>query len=209
MKRLVRAAYVGLWSAWFRWGRGLVSRLVDLIRPKSKTPLPRFASLEAFARWWRANTRWRSDPLFGVLDIMPSGGYAQWCFETKGRFEEDCDGLAYIACHYLTRVPNVRDIYLVTLAYDPIVVLSRQGRASWAERLSNIAHVICVFRQHDRWGVVSNTDVYLPQWSSFGEAVTQNPACAGQPILWYEVRELTLRRVLARRVTHPQNIGLA
>ena len=206
MKRLGRAIYVVLWSAWLRWGRGPLSRLVNLIRPRSTTPLPRFASLEAFARWWRANTRWRPDPVFGLVDIIPSLEYAQWAFEQRGRFEEDCDGLAYVAGHCLTRVPGVDAVYIVTLAFDPFATALAPAHTTWADRIASIAHVICVFRQGNKWGVVSNSDVYAPQWSSFAEAVTQNPACAGSPILWYEVRELSLRRVAAGRVRDPESI---
>ncbi len=203
---LLRAAFIALWSAWFRWGRIPLSRLVNLWRPRSNTPVPRFASLEAFARWWYANTHWVPDPLWGALDILPSLEHAQWCFEKKGRFEEDCDGLAYVGGHCVARVPGVREVYLVTLVYDPFSPLPGN---TLSERLFNIAHVIAVFRQGNKWGVISNREVYAPQWDDFGEAVTQNPACRGRRILWYEVREISLRRVLARRVRQADDIALA
>ncbi len=202
-RRFVRWVYVTLWSAWFRWGRIPLSRFVDLWRPKRPAHLPRFASLEAFRRWWQSNTRWAPDPLFGIVDIISSLDYAQWCFEERGVFEEDCDGLAYVGGCCVARVPGVQDVYLVTLAFDPFSPLP--GR-TLKERLLNIAHVITVFRQGERWGVLSNQDVYPPQWRSLGEAITQNPACTGRRILWYEVRDITLRRKVARRVADEEDI---
>ncbi len=197
VQRMLQWAYVTLWAAWFRWGRIPLSRFVDLWRPKRRAHLPRFSSLEAFRRWWQSNTRWAPDPLFGIVDIFPSLEHAQWCLEERGLFQEDCDGLAYVGGYCVARVPGIQDVYLVTLAFDPFSYLP--GR-TLKERLLNIAHVITVFRQGDRWGVLSNQDVYLPRWNSFAEAVTQNPACEGRRILWYEVRDLSLQRKVARRV---------
>ncbi len=206
VRSLIRTLYVALWSAWFRWGRIPLSRLVDLWRPKGSLSAPRFASLEAFARWWQANTRWASDPFFGAFDIFASLEHALWCFEEKGIFEEDCDGLAYVAMHMVQRVPGVSESYLVTLAFDPFDPLPVSTLTS---RLQNLAHVICVYRQASRWGVISNTDVFLPQWESFAAAVTRNPHCRGRNILWYEVRDTNLCRVAARRISAPTQISVA
>lgn len=175
--------YVALTHVYFRHVKLPVSRLVDRFRPKSAWNLPAFSSLEEFAQWLAVHTRWRLDPLAGVLDIFPSLGHLAWQLEQKGLVEDDCDGLAFLAAQGARQFADVPGmVYVVTLVLDPRRL-----------PLVQAAHVLCIFRHQGCWRVFSNGGLYPQCYPSFWKALTDNPHCYGQRILSVEVRDADLR----------------
>ncbi len=188
-QRVFLALYVPLWTFWFRWGRRPLSWLVDRFRPHVPLPPRRFQSLEEFAQWWAAHTRWRSDPLKGAIDVVASLAYAQWQWREKGVFEGDCDGLAYVAAQHLSPLVDKGHCYIVTLLLNPF-----DFSGLW-EGLQMGAHVLCIFRYRGKWRVLSNTELFPQAWDTFDEALHLNPYTRGHTVLWYEIRDAHMRRV--------------
>ncbi|NPA91915.1 MAG: hypothetical protein GXO55_10825 [Chloroflexi bacterium] len=185
-QRTFLTLYVPLWATWFRWGRGILSRTVNRFRGRLAGPNRYFESLDAFRAWWQNHTRWKSDPLQGIIDIVASLEHAQWQWAHKGIFEDDCDGLAFVAAHYLADFADDHQCHVVTLLLNPF-----EYPTLW-EGLQLGAHVLCLFQHQGRWHVLSNTEIFDETWSTFEEALYQNPYSAGHTILWYRVD--TVRR---------------
>ncbi len=182
-QRAFLKVYVPLWALWFRLGRRPLSWLVDRFRPRVSLPPRRFDSPESFAHWWREHTRWRSDPLKGAFDVIASLAYAQWQWREKGVFEDDCDGLAYVAAQHVRLFADGGRCYVVTLLLNPF------DFSSLWEGLQMGAHVLCIFPYQGRWYVLSNNEIFPQTWATFSEALEENPYTRGHTILWYEVRD--------------------
>jgi len=181
--RLLVRPYVALVSWYFRRLKLPLSRLADLFRPKERFLLPSFASLEEFAGWLAAHTRWRPDPLAGAFDIFPSLKHLAWQLAHHGQAADDCDGLAYLAAQGALQFADTPDlVYVVTVVLDPTRLPLQQA-----------AHVLCIFRHAGRWRVVSNSELYPQSYASFWRALTDNPHCQGHAILFYELRDAHLR----------------
>ena len=179
-------------SVFFRALKVPVSTVANGLTPKA--PWTSFAvrwdTLEDYAAWLSQpeHAAWRSDRLGGLLDFFPSLSTISAQFRDKGRFEEDCDGLALFSAQNVRQFADEADAaYVVTLILDPF---SFDRNA-----LLLAAHVICVFRREGAWRVVSNTNLFPDRFPSFATAVQSNPSCAGHPVLWAELRGFRLRRL--------------
>lgn len=183
MHRWLVQPYLGIVRFYFRRLKLPASRLANLFRPKERFLLPSFASLDEFAGWLAGHTRWRADPLAGVLDIFPSLEHLAWQLTHQGYAADDCDGLAYLAAQGARQFADAPDlIYVVTLVLNPMRLPLEQA-----------AHVLCIFRHAGRWRVVSNGTLYPQAYASFWRALTDNPHCHGHTILFYELRDADLR----------------
>ena len=189
MKRALAALYVAFLRAWLRWGKAIPSWVYARLKPQAAIDWERVASssLEEYAAWLQAHTRWVSDPLWGLLDLYPSLGYLFWQLEHKGVVEDDCDGLAYFALASVTPYCDTPgDRYLVDLVLDPFQI-----------SLARSAHAICVFRAGGKWRVISNGVLDPDAWDTFEDAVRQNSYARGYRVLWWAARDANLRRVPA------------
>lgn len=191
-RRLARGLYRRGLAVTFRALKVPLSGVANSVAPKA--PWTSFATrwdtLEDYANWLKNedHAAWRSDPLGGLVDFFPSLNTIAAQFRDKGKFEEDCDGLAVFSAQNVRQfADDPGAVYIVTLILDPF---------SFAEKaLERSAHVICVFRKEGAWRVVSNTDVFAEHFTSFAAAVQKNSYCAVHPVLWAEVRNTHLRRL--------------
>jgi len=168
-----------------------LSRLVNLFRPRLPWRPRLFASLDAYGEWLPTAVRWKLEPLGGLFDTFPSLGHIEWQLQTRGRFEDDCDGLAYFSANcVLPFCDDPADCYVVTVVIDPFEV-----------GLLYAAHVLCIFRSGGFWRVISNDELYPQRWDSFEEALQQNGYCQGHRLLLVEIRDRHLRYLRSWR--HP------
>lgn len=194
-----RGAYVALWRLWFRHGRGVLSRAVDRVRPRQVGTWPSFTSLDDFGRWWATHTRWKSDPLWGLVDIVASPDHARWQWQHKGIFEDDCDGLAYMAAQHVRSLADPGHCYVVTLLLDPFEF------PNVVQGIALGAHVLCIFRHEGEWRVLSNSELYPQSWPTFERALEENPFTRGHRVLWYELRDADMRYLVDRKLPTAQS----
>ena len=189
-RRLVRGLYRRGLAASFRALKIPLSTVANGITAKAPWTsfTPRWDTLDKYAEWLPQHATWHADPLGGLLDYFPSLDTIAAQFRDKGKFEDDCDGLALFSAQNVRQFADEPDaVYVVTLILDPF---------SFAEKaLERAAHVICVFRKEAAWRVVSNNQVFPDRFPSFATAVQSNSYCAGHPVLWAEVRDVRLRRL--------------
>ena len=177
------AFYVFGLKVWFRWGKVPLSRLADLFRPHLPWQQRAFASLEEYGQWLPSAVRWKQEPLGGAFDTFPSLEHIEWQLQTKGLFEDDCDGLAFFSAQNLLPFYNdPADGYVVTIIINPFQV-----------GVQYAAHVLCIFRSSGFWRVISNDELYPQRWSSFEDALQENGYCRGHPLLHVEIRDRNLR----------------
>ncbi len=193
-RRLTRGFYWRGLRVFFRALKVPVSTLANGLAPKASWTsfAARWDTLEDYAAWLSQpeHAAWRSDRLGGLLDFFPNLSTIAAQFRDKGRFEEDCDGLALFSAQNVRQFTDETDAaYVVTLILDPF---SFDQNA-----LQLAAHVICVFRREGAWRVVSNTSVFADRFPSFARAVQNNPYCTGHPVLWAEVRNFRLHRLVS------------
>lgn len=182
VRRCLVALYVFGLKVWFRCGKLLLSQLVNVFRPRLPWQPRAFASLEAYAEWLPTAVRWKQEPWGGALDTFPTLEHIEWQLQTRGRFEDDCDGLAYFSAHnVLPFCDDHADCYVVTVVINPFEV-----------GLLYAAHVLCFFRSDGSWRVISNDELYPQRWSSFEEALRQNSYCRGHQLLHVEIRDKDL-----------------
>lgn len=195
-RRLARGLYWRGLAFSFRALKVPLSAVANSVAPKAPWTsfAPRWDTLEAYADWLSPpqpqpqHVVWRPDPLGGLLDYFPSLDTIAAQFRDKGKFEDDCDGLALFSAQNVRQFADDPDaVYIVTLIMDPF---SFDGKA-----LERAAHVICVFRREGVWRVVSNTDVFDERFPSLAAAVQKNSYCIIHPVLWAEVRNTRLRRL--------------
>jgi len=191
-RRLVRGLYWRGLAISFRALKIPLSTIANAVA--AKAPWSSFATrwdtLEEYAAWLkpRRYADWRPDPLGGLLDYFPSLDTIAAQFRDKGKFVDDCDGLALFSAQNVRQFADDPDaVYIVTLIMDPF---SFDDKA-----LERAAHVICVFRREGVWRVVSNTDVFDERFPSLAAAVQKNSYCIIHPVLWAEVRNTRLRRL--------------
>jgi hypothetical protein len=167
--------YAAFLRGWFRYGKPLASALVNLWRPRepvnlalpfvfSKIRVLQPQTLAELADWLAQHTGWTSDPLGGALDIWPKAGNIEWQLNHKGRFEDDCDGLAYLtawAVRPLCDDPN--QDYIVTVMYDPRQVA-----------LDHWGHVLNLFRHQGEWRLFSNAELDPRAWPTPCAALYDN-----------------------------------
>jgi len=183
LRRCLLALYVLGLKVWFRWGKPLLSRLVNAFRPRLPWQERSFTSLEAYGQWLSTAVCWKIEPLGGVFDTFPSLEHIEWQLQTRGRFEDDCDGLAYFSANnVLPFCDDPADCYVVSVVINPFEV-----------GLLYAAHVLCIFKSGGTWRVISNDKLYPQRWSSFEEALQQNPYCSGHQLLHVEIRDHRLR----------------
>lgn len=192
-RRVARRVYWRSLALSFRFFKRPFSELRNhLFLPRSQWPGHDdvWENLEAYAEWLPRHVRWRADPLNGALDFFPDRATIAAQFRDKGRFEEDCDGLAYFSAQNVQQfVADPSQIFVVTIVLDPYTFAK--------DRLLYAAHVICVFRHERAWRVISNDTLYRDRFDSFAQAVQYNPYCTGHPVLWVEVRTPNLRRLFS------------
>lgn len=191
-RRLARGLYRRGLAIVFRAFKVPLSGIANSLAPKAPWTsfTTRWDTLEDYANWLLdpQHAAWRSDPLGGIVDYFPTLGTIAAQFRSKGKFEDDCDGLALFSAQNVRQFADDPDaVYIVTLIMDPFSFGSRA--------LDFSAHVICVFRREGAWQVVSNTVVFADRHPSFAAAVQKNPYCAAHPVLWVEVRDIRLRRL--------------
>ena len=177
MKRRQRAIVWG-WrhglAVWMVWLKRPFSRLANLTKPAVPWQPLQFASLDEYAGWLREHADWVADPLGGVTDSFPSLGNAAYQLLSKGKFEDDCDGLAYFsAANVEPFCDRPEDRYLVTLLLNPF-----DAGIGWA----NAAHVMLFFKQGGQWRVISNQYLEAPAWDTFLDALQHNSYVGGRPI---------------------------
>jgi len=193
-QRVTRGSYSRGLTLWFRWGKTSLSRLANLLRPRATWPqhVPFWRSLEEYAAWLPHHVRWTPDPLGGVFDTYLSPATLAAQMRNRGRIEKDCDGLAQFSALNLTYLlPQPQEVFIVTVILDPFS-FDKQA-------LLYAAHVLCVFRHEGDWRVISNDSLYPERYPSFAAAVQHNPYCAGHPLLWFEVRDIHLKRLHSGR----------
>ncbi|NOZ50144.1 MAG: hypothetical protein GXP37_08880 [Chloroflexi bacterium] len=193
-QRLLRRGYQRLLAGWFGGGKVGLSHLLNLFRRKAPWPSYTISwrSLDEYARLLPKLVIWQPDPLGGAIDTFYNREIIAAKYRQKGVFAKDCDGLALFSAYnleLLLRQPAV--IYVVTVILDPF---------SFAKSpLLYAAHVICVFRHEGAWRVISNDTLYAEPFESLAAAVQHNPYCAQHPVLWFEVRNTSLKRLHAGR----------
>ena len=107
-------------ALWMVWLKRPFSRIANRTRPSLPWQPLNFDSLEDYAQWLPDHVEWISDPLGGVVDFFPSLGNAAWQLATKGRFSDDCDGLAcFSAANISPFCDRPEDRYLVTMLINP------------------------------------------------------------------------------------------
>lgn len=194
-KQALRGGYSRGLMFWFRWGKIILSRLANLLRPRATWPqhVPFWRSLEEYAAWLPAHVRWMPDPLGGAFDSFLSPAALAAQMRDRGYVQKDCDGLAQFSALNLTYLlpRGAQDVFIVTVILDPF---SFQKQA-----LLYAAHVLCVFRHEQAWRVISNHELFPDRYPSFAAAVQHNPYCAGHPVLWFEVRDPHLKRLHSGR----------
>jgi hypothetical protein len=154
------------------WLKRPFSWLANKTKPTVPWQPLRFASLEEYAEWAREHVEWVADPLGGVVDSFPSLGNAAYQLLSKGKFQDDCDGLAYFsAANIEPFCDRPQDRYLVTVLLNPFDI-------GWA----NAAHVMLFFKQGGKWRVISNQYLYAPAWDTFWDALQHNDYVAGRPV---------------------------
>lgn len=194
IRRAARAMYHTLLALWFAFGKTRLSRVVNLFRRKAPWPGHEVSwhSVEEMAEALPKLVQWTPDPLGGAFDTFYNREIIAARFRKEGLLQKDCDGLALFAAYHLeSLLPPPRRIYLVTVVLDPFT-FARQP-------LAYAAHVICVFRYRGAWRVISNDTLYPETYESFAEAVQYNPYCAAHPVLWFEVRDIHLKRLFSGR----------
>lgn len=175
MKRRQQAVIWG-WrrglTVWMVWLKRPFSRLANLTKPKVPWQPLAFSSLDEYASWLADHVEWVSDPLGGVVDSFPSLGNAAYQLLTRGKFRDDCDGLAcFSAAHIEPFCDRPQDRYLVTVLIDPFDV-------GWA----NAAHVMLFFKQAGKWRVISNQLLYATRWDTFLDALQHNDYVGGRHV---------------------------
>lgn len=175
MKRRQRAVVWG-WrqglAVWMVWLKRPFSRVANLAKPAVPWQPLQFASLDEYAEWLKDHVEWVADPLGGVVDSFPSLGNAAYQLLSKGKFQDDCDGLAYFsAANIEPFCDRPEDRYLVTVLLNPFDI-------GWADS----AHVMLFFKQAGKWRVISNQLLYAPAWDSFLDALQGNDYVAGRPV---------------------------
>lgn len=175
MKRRQKAVVWG-WrralTVWMVWLKRPFSTLANKTKPSVSWQPLQFTSLDEYAVWLRDHVEWVADPLGGVVDSFPSLGNAAYQLLAKGKFEDDCDGLAcFSAANVEPFCDRPEDRYLVTVLINPFDV-------GWA----NAAHVMLFFKQGGKWRVISNKDLYAPVWDTFLDALQHNAYVAGRPV---------------------------
>lgn len=177
------ALYVFGLKVWLRWGKMALSSLADRFRPHLPWQGHTFASLEEYGRWLPGAVRWKQEPLGGIFDTFPSLEHIEWQLQTRGRFEDDCDGLAYFSAqNVLPFCDNPADCHVVTVIINPFEV-----------GVMYAAHVLCIFRSGGFWRVISNDELYPQRWDSFEQALQENGYCRGHALLHVEIRDAHLR----------------
>jgi hypothetical protein len=192
LRRLARGLYWRLLALSFRLLKPMLSALRNRLQPRATWPGhdATWPDLEAYAEWLPRHVRWHSDPLNGLVDTFPDRETIAAQFRAQGYFADDCDGLAFFSAQ---NVRNFADdperVYIVTVVLDPYTFPQNP--------LLYAAHVICVFLHKGVWRVISNDTLYRQYFSSFAEAVQNNPYCAGHPVLWAEVRNAELKPIVS------------
>lgn len=159
-------------TVWMVWVKRPFSRVANLTKPKVPWQPLQFATLEEYAGWLKEHVEWVADPLGGVIDSFPSLGNAAYQLLHKGKFQDDCDGLAcFSAANIEPFCDRPEDRYLVTVLINPFDV-------GWA----NAAHVMLFFKQGGKWRVISNQLLYAPAWETFLDAVQHNDYVGGRPV---------------------------
>lgn len=187
MKAFIANLYVLLIRAWLRWGKPVRSKVAGLFQPKVDFDVAdvQFDSLSEFADWLKEHTEWRSDPVRGLFDLYPSLGHLFWQLEHNGVVQDDCDGLSYFSAACVAPYcDSPRDRYLVDIVLDPFEI-----------ELARSAHNICVFRRHGKWRVISNGMLDAGKWPTLDEAVRGNSYAQDYSVLWWEARDINLKRV--------------
>jgi len=193
VQRCLVALYVFGLKLWFRWGKLALSWVVNLFRPRLPWQRRAFASLEAYGEWLPGAVAWKQEPLSGAFDTFPSLEHIEWQLETRGRFEDDCDGLAYFSANnVLPFCDDPAECFVVTVIINPFEV-----------GLLYAAHVMCIFKSEGAWRVISNDELLAQRWSTFEEALEQNPYCRGHRLLHVEVRDHNLRYLRSWSPEHP------
>jgi hypothetical protein len=181
---------------WLRWGKPLLSKTTNTFKPQlSIASTHTFESLEDFAEWLKAHTKWKGEPLRGLFDTYPSLEHLNWQLDTKGYVEDDCDGLAYFAAvNVIPFCDSPSDSYVVSVIFDPLEVA-----------LESFAHAICVFKSGGMWRVISNGELDPGKWQTLDEAVLENGACRRdkEALRCVEKRTSDLRLVASAMVSQP------
>ncbi|MBS1252646.1 MAG: hypothetical protein MAG451_01687 [Anaerolineales bacterium] len=192
MRAFVAQTYVLLIRAWLRWGKPVRSKVAGWFQPKvafEVGDIAAFDSLSAFAGWLEQHTNWRADPVRGLFDLYPSLGHLFWQLENDGIVEDDCDGLSYFSAACVAPYcDSPADRYLVDIVLDPFEI-----------EVSRSAHSICIFRRDAKWRVISNGVLDAGEWDTFDAAVRGNSYARDYTVLWWEVRDVNLKRVSSPR----------
>lgn len=168
---------------WMVWLKRPFSKVANLTKPKVPWQPLQFASLDEYAAWLREHAEWVADPLGGVIDSFPSLGNAAYQLLTKGKFADDCDGLAcFSAANIEPFCDRPEDRYLVTVLINPFDV-------GWADA----AHVMLFFKQNHKWRVISNQYLYAPAWDTFLDALQLNDYVGGRTIYLAVVQDAQLK----------------
>lgn len=191
-RRLSLVFFIAGLQVWFRTVKVPLSRAVGYFRDGIEPVTRESASLDEFAVWWQAHSRWHADPWKGALDTFPTLRQAELQLSRMACVQDDCDGLAYVAANQLrTQGVVTGEVYVVTIITDPF---------SWDQQaLLMAAHVICVFHHQNQWRVVSNETLFPETWTDFETAVLDNPYARGHRVLFYEVRTPDLKFVRSQR----------
>ncbi len=186
-RRMVRGAYWRLLASIFRWGKIPFSHLLARFEPRAEWPGhdAHWESLEDYGRWLATHVRWKPDRLGGLIDVFPTREMIAAQFQSRGIFEDDCDGLAYFSGQNLIQfADDPNQITLVTVILDPFTFEESP--------LLYAAHVLVVFPYLGKWRVISNEILFPEAYNSFAEAVQFNPYCREHPVLWAEARDRDL-----------------
>jgi len=156
------------------WLKRPFSWLANQTKPSVPWQPLQFSTLDEYAGWLREHAEWVADPLGGVIDSFPSLGHAAFQLLSTGKFQDDCDGLAYFsAANVEPFCDRPEERYLVTVLLNPF-----DRDIGWA----NAAHVMLFFKQGGQWRVISNQYLYTPAWDTFLDALQHNDYVAGRPI---------------------------
>lgn len=188
MKRRQRAVVWG-WrqglAVWMVWLKRPFSRVANLTKPAVPWQPLQFNSLDEYAGWLKEHAEWVADPLGGVIDSFPSLGNAAFQLLSTGKFQDDCDGLAYFsAANVEPFCDRPEERYLVTVLLNPF-----DRDIGWA----NAAHVMLFFKQGGQWRVISNQYLYAPAWDTLLDALQHNDYVGGRPIYLAVIQDAKFR----------------
>lgn len=186
MRPIAVALFALIVQLWLLIGKPIRTWWFNRLQPQSPVDLSKvtFPSLEEYAAWLAANTKWEQDPLGGLWDVYPALGHLFWQLETRGYVADDCDGLAYFAAATVQPYcdPGTQP-YVVSLTLNPFEV-----------GLPLSVHAMCFFQHDGNWRGISNGQLDPGAWGSLRDAVLHNSYCEGRQVVRWEVRDADLRR---------------